>query len=261
MKFLRLLAVFTRIGMLSDLAYRANFWFQVLESLLTVATALGAVVVVFSKTDDLGGWRSEELVALVGIYFMVLGMINVVIAPSLQKFMEQVQQGTLDFTLTKPADAKLLVSISEVQVWKLLDVVIGAAIFGMAVARLSTEVGIAETASFGVALIAGGAIVYSVWMLLATLSFWFIRVDNILQVFWSLYWAGRWPIGIYPGWLRFLLTAVVPVAFAVTVPAEAISGRGTVEGLVVALLLGAALLVASRWFWLRGLRQYSGASA
>ena len=92
MKFLRLLAVFTRIGMLSDLAYRANFWFQVLESLLSVATALGAVAVVFSKTEDLGGWRSEELVALVGIYFMVLGMINVVIAPSLQKFMEQVQQ-------------------------------------------------------------------------------------------------------------------------------------------------------------------------
>lgn len=37
--------------------------------------------------------------------------------------------------------------------------------------------------------------------------------------------AGRWPVGIYPIWLRMGLTFIVPLAFAVTVPAEAVSGR------------------------------------
>ena len=63
-------------------------------------------------------------------------------------------------------------------------------------------------------LLAGGVIVYSFWLILATLSFWFVRVENILVIFQSMYEAGRWPVSLYPGWLRFALTFLVPVAFA-----------------------------------------------
>jgi len=39
----------------------------------------------------------------------------------------------------------------------------------------------------------------------------------------GLYAAGRWPVGIYPSWLRTVFTVLVPVAFAVTIPAEALT--------------------------------------
>ena len=261
MNALRLLAVFFRIGAMNELAYRANFWIQAFESAMGLGAALAIVAVVFNQTDELGGWQAAELVALVGVYFLVLGGINLVIAPSLQRFMEDVRQGTLDFTLTKPEDAQLLVSISEVRVWKLLDVLLGSGVLAIALFQLSAELGVRQALSFGAALLCGGAIVYSFWMILATLSFWFIRIENILMIFWSMYTAGRWPVGIYPAWLRWTLTLVVPVAFAVTVPAEAVSGRLEPETLLGAALLAAALLGGSRWFWNRGLRHYSGASA
>jgi len=76
-----------------------------------------------------------------------------------------------------------------------------------------------------------------------------------------MYTAGRWPIGIYPQWLRWALTLVVPVAFAVTVPAQAVSGRLSGAMLAGAFALALGLLAFSRWFWLQGLRHYSGASA
>lgn len=261
MSFLRLLAVFTRIGMLGELAYRANFWFQVLESILALGTALATVAVVFYQTDQLGGWQVDELIALIGVYYLVLGFLNLVVAPSLTKFMESVQMGTLDMLLTKPADAQLLVSISEVRILKLVEVVLGAGVLGVALVRLSGTLGGAELLAFAVALVAGAAVVYSLWLILATLCFWFIRVENILMIFWNLYWAARWPIGIYPAWLRWTLTLLVPVAFAVTVPAEAISGRLAGETLVAAIAIGAGSLLLSRWFWLQGLRHYAGASA
>jgi ABC-2 type transport system permease protein len=62
-------------------------------------------------------------------------------------------------------------------------------------------------------------------MILATSAFWLVRVENILMIFQSMYEAGRWPVSIYPGWLRFALTFLVPVALAVTVPAQALTGR------------------------------------
>jgi ABC-2 type transport system permease protein len=66
---------------------------------------------------------------------------------------------------------------------------------------------------------------------------------------------------MYPGWMRFGLTFLVPVAFAVTVPAEALTGRLTMGSALTALGLALALLILSRVFWKFGLRNYSGASA
>ena len=77
----------------------------------------------------------------------------------------------------------------------------------------------------------------------------------------QVYQAGRWPTTVYPNWLQVGLTFLVPVAFAVTVPAEAITGRLTVTTLLEALAFTIILLLFSRWFWKRGLRHYSGASA
>ena len=86
--------------------------------------------IVFARTDTLAGWHAAELVTLLGVYFVVYGAIHIVIAPSLTKFMEDVRTGALDFTLIKPADAQLLVSLSEVRVWKLVDLGLGLAILG-----------------------------------------------------------------------------------------------------------------------------------
>ena len=261
MRALRLLGVFARIGALNELAYRSNFWFQAFETGTSLATALGAVVLVFRQTDALAGWRADELVALLGVYYLVYGVINLLIAPSLTRFMEDVRQGTLDYTLTKPADAQLLVSISDFRIWRLVDVGLGAAVLAVALVRLAPGLGPAQALAFGVALLAGTAIVYGFWIVLATCSFWFVRIENITMVFWSMYTAGRWPVGLYPGWLRWTLTLVVPVAFAVTVPAEAVAGRLDAATLAGAVALAAALLAGSRAFWKAGLRHYSGASA
>ncbi len=107
----------------------------------------------------------------------------------------------------------------------------------------------------------GTVIVYSFWVILATLTFWFVKIENILVIFQSMYEAGRWPVGVYPPWLRAALTFLIPIAFAVTVPTEALVGRLTLENLVVATALAATMLIASRLTWRQGVKHYSGASA
>ena len=53
----------------------------------------------------------------------------------------------------------------------------------------------------------------------------------------------------------------IPVAFAVTVPAEALIGRLDAQTLALDIGVAAFMLVGSRYFWKFGLRNYSGASA
>lgn len=260
-QLIRIVFTFLRLGALNELEYRANFFIQSFQALLGLLVALGGLQIVFNHTADLGGWQPAELLALVGVYQIIGGLINTVINPSMQRFMEDVRKGTLDFVLTKPADAQLLVSVREFRIWRVVDVFLGSAVLVVALVRLGERVGWQQALLFGLALLCGAAIVYSFWLILATFSFWFVRVENILVIFQSMYQAGRWPVGIYPQWLRITLTFIVPVAFAVTVPAEGLVGRLDLPSLVQAMGLAAALLLVSRFFWRFGLRAYSGASA
>jgi ABC-2 type transport system permease protein len=68
-------------------------------------------------------------------------------------------------------------------------------------------------------------------------------------------------VTIYPEWLRVSLTFLVPIAFAVTVPAQALTGRLTVDVFVLAFGFAIVAVAASRAFFRYGLRRYSGASA
>jgi ABC-2 type transport system permease protein len=261
MNFFRLFREFLKVSIMTELAYRANFVVQLFQSLLQLATALGGLAVIFSFTNNLGGWRPNEVLALLGVYFLLGGVIGLVIQPGMEQLIESVRDGTLDFILTKPEDAQILVSARRVEIWKFIDIFLGIGVLTYALIQLNEQLTGWQIAAFAVMLLAGAAIIYSFWLILATLSFWFVRVENILEIFQSMYAAGRWPISLYPGWLRFLLTFIVPVAFATTVPAEALTGRLSLQTLVGAGILAVLMLIVSRVFWKIGLKRYSGASA
>lgn len=261
MNYLRLFAAFFRVSIMGEAAYRINSFVQLLQSLLSLGISLAGLAVIFSYTDALGGWRPDEVLALVGVYFLFSGTIGLVIQPGLEQLIESVRTGTLDFALTKPEDAQFLVSVQRVEIWSLIDILMGFGILVTALVRLGQAVGGWEAGAFILMLLCGAAIIYSFLLILATLSFWFVRVENILVIFQSMYEAGRWPVSLYPGWLRYGLTFIVPVAFATTVPAEALTGRLTWVTILIGLALSAALLAGSRFFWRAGLRRYSGTSA
>jgi ABC-2 type transport system permease protein len=174
---------------------------------------------------------------------------------------ESVRDGSFDFTLTKPEDAQALTSVRRVELWELTDVGLGIVVVAVALWNMRAQIDLLGALAFVAALLAGGLIVYSFWLLLATTAFWFVRVENILVIFQSMYEAARWPVSIYPAWLRYALTFVVPVAFAVTVPAQALTGKLPWWELGGAWALAVALFVAARALWLAGLRRYAGASS
>ena len=95
----------------------------------------------------------------------------------------------------------------------------------------------------------------------ASASFWLVRINEVQELFDGVFKAGQYPVGIYPGWLRYGLTFIIPLAFAITVPSEAVTGRLAWQSIAVMVGFTVVLLAISRWCWKRGLRRYGGASA
>jgi viologen exporter family transport system permease protein len=258
---LRLATTFFRVGVMNEMQYRINFFLQLVQSIMTVGTGLIVLAVVFSKTNELGGWSRPQLLAVMGVFTLVGGVIRTFIQPNMERVVGDVREGKLDFALTKPADAQLLVSVRDIRFWQLTDVLVGLAVLTVALVQLRSSMQWQHLVSFVALLLSGLVSIYCFWLMLASASFWLVRIDEVQELFNGLFRAGQYPVGIYPGWLRYGLTFIVPLAFAITVPSEAVTGRLAWRSVVVMAAFTLVLIGVSRWCWKRGLRRYGGASA
>jgi len=259
-RYLRLLAIFFRTELAYELEYRTNLALELLQMVVIITTSVGAVLVLFNYTTVLNGWDLGAMLVLLGCFYLVQGFGELVLQPSFEKFMEHVRLGTLDFVLLKPASAQFLVTLRHFQVVQLAQMGLGAVVVIAGLPRVST-LGPAEAAGFAVALVCGFTLIYALLLALSTFAFWFVRIDNLMAIYWSFLDAGRFPVDIYPGWLRVTLSSAVPIGVAVTVPAQAISGRLDLIGLGLLVVGTIAAFFLASWFWRLGLRSYTGASA
>ncbi|HYY54011.1 MAG TPA: ABC-2 family transporter protein [Candidatus Dormibacteraeota bacterium] len=260
LRYLRLLRAFAATELQFELEYRTNLVVELLQMVVVIVTSLGAALVLFNYTTQLNGWTLGEMLVLLGVFYVVQGVEETIFQPSFTTFMEHVRQGTLDFILLKPVSAQFFVSVRRMQLIQTAQATLGVAIVVVGITRLELVTPWTAVA-FALALACGVALVYALLLGLSTLAFWFVRVDNILAIFWSFLDAARFPIDIYPGWLRLTLSTVVPIGIAVTVPAQALAGRLDLTGLALLGVAAVAAMAVSAWLWRLGLRSYTGASA
>ncbi|HEX8966379.1 MAG TPA: ABC-2 family transporter protein [Chloroflexota bacterium] len=258
---MRLLSLFARTELQFALEYRANLVLDLFEELIVVVTSVLAVLVIFGHTGVINGWTLGQMIVLLGVYYVIQGAQSVLFEVSFERFMEHVRLGTLDFILLKPVNSQFMISARYVQMAQVGQVLLGLVLVSVGVGQIGKAVGPFELISFGLTLMCGLSLVYSLLLVLGTLAFWFVRVENLMAIFWSFIDAGRFPVDVYPGWLRVTLSTVVPIGVAVTVPAQAVAGR--LDGVGLALMLGGTFVVGwfASWFWRLGVRNYTGASA
>jgi ABC-2 type transport system permease protein len=257
----RVAALHARIGAMNELQYRANFLLQLLESTVLTVTGVVALTLIFDHTDDVGGWTHPQLLIVLGVYTIVGGVIEFAIQPNMSRIMNEIRMGTFDYVLTKPVDSQVLATFREFQLWQLTGVVTGMIVTGWGIASLDEPVGSADVAGFALVIVAGLVLVYCIWLIVTAGAFFFVKMDEVHDLFTGMYRAGQYPVTVYPTWLRLVLTYLVPIGVAVTVPSESLTGRLT-TGRVVAVAVSVVITVAvTRLVWRAGTRHYSGASA
>src|SRR5262245_43629065 len=261
MRYLRLLRLFARTELQYALAYRANFALEIMQIVVVAGTSVAAVLILFSYTNVMNGWTLGQMVVLLGVYYVVQGAEEFVLQPSFERFMEGVRDGTLDFVLLKPVSSQFIVSFRYFQTVQAIQILTGLAVAVAGVNELAGAITLGSAIAFALTLTCGLVLIYALLLVLSTLAFWFVRVDNLLAIFWAFIDAGRFPVDIYPGWLRITMSTVVPIGIAVTVPAQAVAGRLDPVGLALMLAGTVVLWWFASWFWKRGLRSYTGASA
>jgi len=261
MRYLRLLSIFYKYSIVSELEYRVDFLANVFMSVFWLAWAIVSVGVFFLHTDKIGDWSWQEVLMVVALFTFFSGVMEALLRPNVGAVLDQVRDGTFDFVLTKPVNAQFIASLRNIVVWRLSDVVIGLGLIAYALAQMHVVPTMGQVALFFVMLVAATFIVYSLWLMMVSLAFWFVKLDNFTELFNGFYEAGRYPVTVYRGVVRALLTFVVPIAFVTTFPASALLGRIDHATVAIGIAFAVGLFVISNRFWNFAIRHYSSASS
>lgn len=257
----RLLALQGRMSVITAMQYRADFLLKGLLALLWMAVALLPLVSVFGHRASVRGWTFPEALVVVGWFTLLKGLLEGAVSPSLTSVVEHVRKGTLDFLLLKPADAQFLVSTARFEPWRVMDLVGALGVFVYAFSTLGRWPR-PGAVLLALALLAVAVLVlYALWILVVSASFWVVKVDNLSYLFGSLFDAGRWPISVFRGVLRFAFTFVFPLALMTSYPAMALLERLIPSTAIAALGGGLLFAACARLVWRRALAFYTSASS
>jgi ABC-2 type transport system permease protein len=258
-RYLRLLGTQLRASVLQDFQYRLDFFVDLVLAVLGTGSALVPLFVLFRSRTSVAGWSWGESLVVVAWFNVLRGFLGAVVQPSLQQVVEHIRKGTLDFVLIKPDDAQFLVSTARFELREAADSIAGLIILGYALTtlgRVPSPLAVVETVLL---LVCAAIILYSIWIVVVSLAFVFVKVDNLSYLFLSLYDAARWPSAVFRGIFAILFTFVLPLALMTTFPALAILDRLEPSKLLVSAVTAAVFLVLSRRVWLRSIRAYTSA--
>jgi ABC-2 type transport system permease protein len=257
----RLIRAYLKLNLQMSIAYRTDMFVNLALSMLWLGVDLIGLSILFANTQTLGGWGPGELVALLGVFRLVNTLMAALIWPGTERFNESVRDGSFDYIMLQPVNSLFQVTFSRITIWRAWDLVVA---FVLIAAGLQMTGEAATTTSIGLLLLlsaCGAAVIYSMWIVMIAFTFWFTKFDNNVTILQALLDAGRYPATIYPSWLRIIVTFVVPIAVATTVPLQALRGELPAWQILLFLVISAACVFAALRIWRAGVRRYNSASS
>lgn len=261
MSALKLFSAFLKVNVQMSLAYRADTVVNILLNLMWLGWELLSLSIIFSNTETIAGWGFGELIALLGVFRLVNTLMIALIWPNTEKFNQSIRDGSMDYTLLQPVNSLFLVTFSRMTVWRIWDLLLAVVLIVIGINMAGNITSPLSILTFILLTVSGAIIIYSLWIVLIALTFWFTKFDNNVTILQALLDAGRYPVTVYPVWLRIIVTFIIPIAVATTIPLQGLRGDLTILRVLMFLAIGiAAFLIASR-VWKAGLKRYSGASS
>jgi len=263
MHYFRLIGEFFKVSTQAEMAHRANFFIRILNALLNLVTGVLSLTVIFNQVETIKSWDLPSAMALLGVYLLLAALRGLFISPSLESVSGmdgEIWQGTFDFTLLRPIDKQFLVSFRYWRVLMLFDLILALGVLGYAIHLLGTSLNFLTALQFLLTLVAGITLLYSALLAFSALVFWnsgflFTWIIN------DLFRLARYPVGLYPGWLRLILTWIIPVGLMTTIPAQAISGNLSWQWMILTLIFTLGALMGASWLFRQGLKRYTSASS
>ncbi|MCM2278814.1 MAG: ABC-2 family transporter protein [Oligoflexia bacterium] len=260
-RYLRLYAYFVRFSLSRAMEFRLDFFFRIAMDLVYYGVNLAFFRILFLQTPTLAGWDESQAMVFVGCYLVVDALNMTLFSNNMWMFPILVNRGDLDYYLVRPVSTFFFVTLRDFAVNSFVNLVFAFGILGWAFTRAPGEFSWDRYLLLAF-LLPLGSVLYGLVQLAFLLPvFWNHSARGWGGVFWSMTKIMERPDRIFRGWMRAILTTILPFALMASFPARLfLEGFGS-ELLFHFVLVFMAFALVLALLWRAALRAYSSASS
>ena len=261
MRYLRLYLHFLRFSFSRAMEFRLDFTFKIIMDCLFYFVNLSFYKIIFLSTPMLAGWGQDQAMVFVSSYLLIDAMHMTVFASNMWWLPFFINRGDLDTYLTRPVSTLFFISLRDFAANSFVNLIIAVGIFGYCLSQLQMPYTTLELLSYFGLILNGWLLHYVLQMIFIIPVFWTQSGKGFNDFFFSMGMAIERPDLVYKGWLRRLLTLILPFGLIVSFPARVFFGPETPHLLLHLFGISMLFWVIMLGMWKKGLKAYSSASS
>jgi ABC-2 type transport system permease protein len=217
---------------------------------------------IYAHVESIGGWGQGQMLIFIGTFSLINALNMILYFFGVITIPDKVKSGSLDLYLTKPVSPLFRISFENIDPGSLPLLVTSFAIIGYGLTTAGIIPSPAHILLYAYFVIIMTVLWYDMEVILRSLSFFIISVDNITKIEVACLELSFTVPGIaLRGFFKLLFYFILPYGIMATIPVQALSGQLSLNG--VFLFSGVVLVftLITALIWKTGLHHYNSASS
>ena len=224
-RYLKLYNKFLKQYIKTLMEYRADFLLGLIGFILVQGVGIVFIGLVFNSIPTLKGWSFYEILFIYAFAQIPRG-IDHVFTDQLWIFSwKTIVQGEFDRYLVRPLNPLFQVIVERFQPDGFGEIIVGTMILVTSWSKLGLEITIGRMIALIFVILCASVIYTAIKLAVTSIAFWVKFAQSYLYMAYQLSTFVKYPITIYPAWIRGVLTFIIPFAFTGYFPAAYILGK------------------------------------
>lgn len=256
--YFKIWLMMSKNAFLTVLQHRLGIAIFLIGKILRFTFFLAFLFFILKTTNTLAGYSLYETV----FFFLTFNLIDVFaqfLFREVYRFRHQIVKGSFDLTLVKPMSALFRSLMGGADVLDFLT--IPPLLIAIFYVGSFLDPSLVQVVYYSFLVINGLLIATAFHIAVISLGIITLEIDHTIMIYRDISNLGRLPVDIYKEPLKGILTYLIPVGIMMTLPAKALLGLVSLQGVLGAMILGFGGLFLSLRFWGFALKQYTSASS
>ncbi len=262
MRYIKLYKKFFQQYVKVLIEYRASFVLGLAGFLLVQCTGIIFIQLIFNSIPSLDGWGFYEILFIYGMAQIPRG-IDHVFTDYLWIFSwKTIVEGEFDRYLLRSLNPLFQVISESVQPDGLGEIIIGVMLTVYSSIKLNLHLGIKKLITLVVVIMFSTIIYTSVKLAVTSIAFWTKSSFSYLFMTYQISSFAKYPVGIYPKVIKFILVGIIPFAFTGYYPAAYFLGKESFTmGILITIAVSLISITAAYKIWTLGIKSYESAGS
>ena len=258
MRYVHLYCTCIKRSMISRLEYKKDTIVALFSFFLSNLCSLASVYFILQAIPALAGYSLAEVGFFYGFSMMPIGLDHLFSDELWLVAYRRVTDGDMDMHFLRPVPVLFQVFAETFQPEGFGELILGVALITVCALNLTGTVTFGAIAVLVVGAVFGAVIITSLKVAMAALAFIFKRSGPLLQIIYNFSSYAKYPLAIYPGFIRAFLIFVLPFGLFISLPVDTLLHGTSNPWLLSLAIIGcaAAFFVIGVWIWTICERRY-----